>query len=386
MNNVHKEHILFHRSTPWSGSIKGSTNVYADKFVKNKYDVSYMCGVVHVGHLLTGRGNYESWRKGGRYDSGAWVFTPVSVVPFMGEGPLSRPKAADWSYRSCIPSIENQLHRSGQGNPDIIWTARPGSGILTELFPEATLIFQVVDYYPAYRGEHFKDIERRDYERADHIFLIGHAMLSYLTEELSVSEKKITVLGQGVSIDEYQGNNAEPEEICELPHPRLIWVGRLDKGDPDLFKAAAEVTERLGGSLTLIGPTDSWIPGLRAEFDSVNFLGPRSPDSIPAYLTNADIGLMLYDQRRPEVYYGQNPLKLYEYAAAGLGILSTPHEEFRYLSPPVFEVDNADDVEKGVRQVMNNYEEFSDEADDFSRKRSWERCFKKAESVITNLS
>ena len=46
--------------------------------------------------------------------------------------------------------------------------------VLKKIFPKSLMIYHVIDYYPAFLGERIRNIEKNDYNQADHIFVIGH--------------------------------------------------------------------------------------------------------------------------------------------------------------------------------------------------------------------
>ncbi|MGK0176738.1 MAG: hypothetical protein ACI91V_000609 [Lentimonas sp.] len=331
-----------------------------------------------IGHLVKWRGYHREWQNAPRWQDGVWVMNPFSVVPFRDKFPFNTLWAVDSSYRFCMPSIKKQLSKVGRCSPDIIWSARPGSGILKKMFPEAFLAVQVVDYYPAFRGDYIKAIEKRDYQLADRIFLIGHALVSYLTEELGVPEEKITVLGQGVSVSQYEAETNLPAEYEEIKGLRAVWVGALEKCDPGLFGVVAQELGEFGGSLVLIGRETSWARELQGSMKNVFLLGPKKPSEVPAYLQHADIGLMLYDRTKASVYKGQNPLKLYEYAAAGLSILSTPHEEFQFLKPPVLLVSHEQEIGEALSIAIEDRNRLRQLSLDFAAGHDWEEIYQTA--------
>jgi|GEM_PF-1146659 len=378
-------HILLHRPTPWVSDIKCSTKIYAEHFRDDGYDVTYLEGLPHLGHLAARRGYYPFWRRTPRWQDGVWIVSAAAVIPFLKIPPFRSSWAARANYFTCVPSIPSLVRRSGRIRPDVIWTAKPGSSALKRLFPNAILIFQVVDYYPAFTGGYIKKTEKQDYERADHVFVIGRALQDYLTGELNIASDKITVLNQGVSLGEYSGEYAEPEDLKPIPRPRAIYVGVLGKCDPSLFEAAASRLQKIGGSLVLIGPAADWVSSMSGKFSNVFALGPKPPDIVPAYLKNSDVGLMLYDLERMIVYRGQNPLKLYQYAAAGLPILSTPHDEFEYIEPPVLEVRSPLDVPKALDAALRKRSDWRLKTMRFAEQYSWSKSFREAESIIRNL-
>lgn len=349
------------------------------------FDVAYMQGMVNIGTILARRGQWRSWQQGPRRDRGGWIFTPLSVVPYASRWPFNTPAAAHLSYQTCVPGIGRQLQRSGIAKPDVIWAVNPGSIALRRQFPRARFVFQVVDYYPAFSGNSIKAIERADYQGADHVFVIGETLRNYLVEEHDIEPAKITVLGQGVFNEAYDPQLTAPDDIAALPRPLGVWVGVLDKGDPQLFHAAAAALKQLDGSLLLIGPQAPWVEELRKQADNVHAIGPRRPESVPAYLVNADIGFMLYDQTRQAVYKGQNPLKLYEFAAAGLPVISTPHDEFRYLDPPVITVASASEVHAAIGQALDQRHSMKQRALSFASAHSWHQAFQQARQRIMSL-
>ncbi|MFW2439045.1 MAG: hypothetical protein ACN4GR_06710 [Arenicellales bacterium] len=338
-----------------------------------------------TGHLLKWKGYFNIWKKSPRFENGIWVMNPFSPVPIRDVFPFNTCKAILASYKYCLPSIRALLKRGGILEPDILWAAKPGSSVLKKLFPDAKLIMQVVDYYPAFRGDYIKNIERRDYEAADHIFLIGHALLDYVTSELGIDSKKVSILGQGVSLDNYTNDISCPEELKLISGPRAVWVGVLDKADADMFEKVAISLHGLGGSLILIGPSSVWATDLSTRLSNVYLLGSKDPTEVPAYLLHSEIGLMLYDQNKSSVYYGQNPLKLYEYAAAGLSILSTPHREFEFLNPPVIEVNSSDEVASGINRALAERCGFRKKSLDFAQEHDWAKVYATARDKILGI-
>ena len=362
-------HVLFHRPTVWRSQVECSTKVLARLFGAFGAEVSYLQAPLDPVHLLRGTQGYlRIWRRGPERDGPVRVLTPATPVPVRDLWPLNTLAAAQLRYAAAWPALARLAPA-----PDLVWTTVPGSGAaLRRAFPGAHLVFHVVDYYPAFRGSAVQPLERSDYAAADSILTIGETLRDYLTAELGVPARKVAVLGQGVSLERFAAPGPEPEPLRALPRPRAVWSGVLAKGDPPLFRAAAETLAAAGGSLVLIGPPDGWATALADAFPAtVQLQGPVPAAALPAWLMHCDVGLMLYDRRRGEVYRGQNPLKLYEYAAAGLAILSTPHEEYRHLDPPVAVVTDEDATRAALSTALARRENLRPAALAFARRHSW---------------
>lgn len=367
-------HVLFHRPTLWGSDIQCSTKVLARLFAGRGFTVSYMENPLDPVHLLRGKGYLKEWKKAPYTDGGVRILNMATPLPVRDIWPLSTPTTAYLKYRSMIPSLRSGIMAGGRAAPDLIWTTVPGSvRALKKSFPKARVVFHVIDYYPAFRGPAVVPLERQDYAQAHAIYVIGKSLQTYLVEDLNVPASKVSVLGQGAELEIYQAETVTPADIVNLPHPRAIWCGVLAKGDPGLFKALAAEMAARGGSLILIGPGADWAQDLAQEMpDTVSLLGSKKPTDLPKYLKAADIGIMLYNRKRQDVYRGQNPLKLYEYAAAGLPVLSTAHEEFNTLRPPVMEISREEEIAPAIGTVIANMQSQKAAVATFAAQNSWQ--------------
>ncbi|WP_372991033.1 glycosyltransferase [Sulfitobacter sp.] len=361
--------VLFHRPTVWASDIQCSTKVLARLTAARGYDTDYLQAPLDPAHLLRGPGGYlRVWRDSPRNAGGVNILTPATPVPVRDVWPLNGLAAASLRYRTCIPSL------SRIGSPDLVWTTVPGSGrAMKKAFPAAKVVFHVVDYYPAFRGEAVKSLERDDYAAVDAVATISGTLTDYLTGELGVPRDKITTLGQGVEVDRYAPDLPEPELLADMPHPRAIWTGVLTKGDAGLFAEVAKDMAARGGSLVLIGPGAEWADQLAKAYPSmVRLIGPVAPTELPGWLVHCDLGIMLYDRARQDVYRGQNPLKLYEYAAAGLPVLSTPHDEYAQLDPPAAVLSHEAEVAPAIADALTQSNSPGQAARAFVAARSWD--------------
>jgi glycosyltransferase involved in cell wall biosynthesis len=114
-----------------------------------------------------------------------------------------------------------------------------------------------------------------------------------------------------------------PPELARVPQPRLGYVGQISsKLDFELLTAVARARPDWSlvfvGSLTGSAAQADW-QALRA-LPNVFDLGQVPAARVPEYVCGFDVGLMPY--RRNEHSQNIDPLKLYDYLAAGLPIAS----------------------------------------------------------------
>lgn len=344
----------------------------------------------HAGHAIVRKtAAHRFGSKWQRHPDGVLEIEPFTALPIIKRPSLGSEiwrRSAELGYATITPSLGRIFRKAGQPRPDVIWTSGGDGGRLKMAFPGTRSVMQCVDVYEAYAGPAQNSLERRDYETADAVVAIGNALAEYLVRERGLSRDRITVIGQGADLALFAAARDEPPEMANLPHPRLVWVGVLAKADADLMAAALSGLPDNGGSLLLIGPPAPWADALAAKDRRVACLGPRHAHEVAAFLNNSDIGLMLYRRdANPLVYEGQNPLKLYEMAAAGLPIVSTSHAEYQHMEPPALIADTPKAVAAAIRALREDAPLHRERALNFAAGNGWQTRFEQAQKLIHGL-
>lgn len=249
-----------------------------------------------------------------------WTWAPPRGWPFWTHGPISR-----LHYRRmgrCLARVARTLGHARTWlwlyNPLYV-QARP------TLHPER-MIFDLVDDLGAYAAHaQSQRTTARCVEAA-----LREADLLYTTSPLLAERYAATtragalhVVPNGVSgawIDRPPG--PVPADLHSLPRPWIGFMGAVFTYlDYDLLVATARAFP--SASLVLVGPIqdEAGAARLRAEAN-VHLLGRRPQPQIPDYLGAFDICLSPF--RAGDVRRAVNPLKIYEYLAAGRPVVSTP--------------------------------------------------------------
>jgi len=127
-------------------------------------------------------------------------------------------------------------------------------------------------------------------------------------------------------------------------------------------------------SFVVIGPYPQRIARL-SRFPNVHVLGPRPYKDLPAYLQHASVGLIPFRRKGIENFVDDiNPLKLYEYMAAGLAVVTTPIGQVEAMgAPAVIARDAADFAEAIVRLAGATSDRRAER--DFAARFDWSRQF-----------
>ncbi|MHB8656957.1 MAG: glycosyltransferase [Solirubrobacteraceae bacterium] len=123
----------------------------------------------------------------------------------------------------------------------------------------------------------------------------------------------------GVDVERFSGDPPPPDDLAELEHPLVGYVGILDDYlSLDSIRATAERLTR--GTVVLVGRSNTDVSIL--EHPRIARLGFRPHDTIPAYL--AAFACCIAPFQLTRLTTAVNPIKLREYLAAGRPVVSTP--------------------------------------------------------------
>jgi teichuronic acid biosynthesis glycosyltransferase TuaH len=168
-----------------------------------------------------------------------------------------------------------------------------------------------------------------------------------------------------------------PDDL-QLPRPVVTFAGHLSKRvDVDLLYAVAQ----RGCSLLLIGPAQptfdlATIDELLAK-SNVEWLPGRAYDELPGYFAGSDVGIVPYTTSR--FNQASFPLKILEYLAAGLPVVSTDLPAARWLATDLVRIGSTaetfvDHVEAAIEEGVGR--ERVNERRAFARTHDWDQRVK----------
>jgi glycosyltransferase involved in cell wall biosynthesis len=276
---------------------------------------------------LASRDLSRLWRRlraglrGPRPASDLHVLSPL-VLPLHGS--------------AAVRSINRRLLRFQVGRAarrlamqaPILWAYVPqAEGLLDVLEPEL-VVYHCVDEVAAQKGvdaESFRVAEERFARRADLVLASAPA----LAERMRTLSDRV-LFAPNVADTDLFATALEPGPVdpalASLPRPRLVFQGAIVATKLDLSLLAGLARLRPNWSIVLVGPEGAGDPGgdlstLR-EAPNIHLLGARRQAELPALLRGADAGLIPYAIN--DLTRSVFPMKVYEYLAAGLPVLTTP--------------------------------------------------------------
>ena len=257
--------------------------------------------------------------RGARRVGEVEVLSPL-VLPFHGSG--------------AVRALNRRLLRLQVGRAarrmrePLLWAYAPQAEALLDLLDPGLVVYHCVDDVASQKGvdaESFRAAEERFARRADLVLASAPA----LAERMRALSANV-LYAPNVADTALFATALEPGPVDAaveaLPRPRLVFQGAIVATKLDVVLLAELAEMRPEWSIVLVGPSGAGDPGgdlsplERAA--NIHMVGPRDAGALPEVLRGADIGLIPYAIN--DLTRSVFPMKVYEYLAAGLPVLSTP--------------------------------------------------------------
>lgn len=260
----------------------------------------------------------KSFRSVRRTAEGVWVCSPL-IVPYESS-PAVR------SLNTLLQRL--QVGRALAGLPHVerpvIWSTTPLAVDVIRSLGHRLLVYDIQDDYTRFPGmDHglLAACETRILGDADVVFVVSEQLRRVKGLE---GRPHVHCVPNGVNYDLFsrarEPRTSVPEELKGIDGPIAGYVGNIyERLDLEIVAKAAE---RLPDwAFVFVGLVRCGVDRIE-RCGNVHLLGMRAPESLPGYLKAFDVGLIPH--RTDDFTICQNPVKLYEYLAAGLPIVSTP--------------------------------------------------------------
>ena len=272
------------------------------------------------------------------------VLTPLQI-PLPG-----RPWAKRLNRFLLVHQIRRCLRRLQKG-PLQIWSFTPDVAYLLDRFSAEKTVYYCVDDFASFSGYDSQQVLRDEADLCRRADLVVTTALALQQAKEPLNHNTILV-PHGVDHDHFSTALSEdltvPPDLSDIPHPILGFFGLIrDWLDLDLLAAVAR--QRPQWHIVLLGDSAVDLSPYRS-FANIHFLGPKPYSSLPAYCKHFDVGLIPF--KINELTKAVNPIKLREYLAAGLPVVSTPLPEVELCKDLVAIADSPKSFVKAVESQL----------------------------------
>jgi len=223
-------------------------------------------------------------------------------------------------------TLRRELRRLGLSSAPVLWTYLPNIAPLIRAMPRRLLVYHCVDRWSAFDDYDATLMERSEADlcrTADLIF----ASAEDLAARCRQYNGNVHYIPHGVDFAHFVSaleRGTVPDDLRDIPEPRVGFFGLIHEWvDVDLI---AQLAERVPYSFVLIGDAKTKLDGLQ-RLPNVYHLGRKPYATLPDYCRGFRAAIVPF--RRNALTQSVNPIKLREYAAAGLPVVSTDLPEVR---------------------------------------------------------
>ena len=240
----------------------------------------------------------------------------------------------------------------------IVFLSRPSMiDAVNEIPSAALLVYHVVDDYAAYAGSNSyrtAQLEKKMWSLVD----AGIVTSKKLYEAKRHFKGHTYLVPNGVNYRAYAGALADPylpEDLRDIQGPRLGYIGLIgDRLNLNMIKQLAQDHPEWSlvflGEVKLVQQVEIW-RALQA-MPNVHYLGQVDVSKVPYYVKGFQVGLMPYTQNQESEH--MNPLKLFDYLAAGLPIAAIDIPAAREFTQYIHLADSPGNFAQAVRAALTD--------------------------------
>jgi len=252
-----------------------------------------------------------------------FVYSPIAV-------PLLSSSFARWLNRKALRwSVMRVARRLGFRNP-VTWTFEPASAEVAGSLGENALVYHCVDEFSEFTGtdkDAILELERRLMQKSDCVIVSSDRLYSSKRPH----NPKTFIVTHGVDVLHFRKachpQTEIPADVGRLKKPIIGFFGLIaDWVDLELIRFLA--LYRPDWSFVLIGKSSTDTAPV-SGLSNIHLLGPRPYQDLPAYAKSFDAAILPFAIN--DLTLAANPLKLREYLAAGLPVVSTAIPEAEKL-------------------------------------------------------
>lgn len=177
----------------------------------------------------------------------------------------------------------------------------------------------------------------------------------------------ILILPNGGDAESFEAGAQSPcpDDLAPIPRPRISYIGSINR-KVDFPMIAAVATQRPDWHWVLVGPVAEAGPGSPASdpklaesfaacrrLPNVHFLGNKPHTALPAYAAHMDVNTMCY-RSDPGWWTAAMPLKLHEYLATGIPVVSVDLRDIRAFAEVIALVRGADQWQRALDAALRD--------------------------------
>lgn len=236
-------------------------------------------------------------------------------------------------------------------------------------------------FYPN-RRKSFKKIEKSICDTSS-LILTTSEMTKLKLKEIYDLDNKVLNLNHGINLDEFTSLK-KAKNPFKNDLPIAIFVGSQTYLDTSFI---IEVIQKIKNKVNFIfiGPFSPCVINLFSKLENVKFLGSKKRTELINYYNISSVGIINYPLGlKKNRLLGTNPMKRYDYAAAGLQTVSTSLFEYELNPSPMYISDNVSEYANFILEAISKPRYSKSELKSFAENNQWSTKFSQLENHLFN--
>lgn len=265
-----------------------------------------------------------------------------------------------------------------------LWYYTPMALPFTSHLEAESIVYDCMDELSGFAGAppELAGLERQLFSRCDIVFAGGHSLYDSKRRHHS----QVHAVPSSVDFEHFvQARvSTEPADQASIPRPRLGYCGVIDERlDLGLIDTIAKA--RPDWQLVFLGPVTKVDPATLPQGPNIHYLGARSYDQLPSYLSGWDVALLPFAHNDSTRFI--SPTKTPEYLAAGRRVVSTSvRDVVRTFGETEF-IEIADGPEEFIaaidRCLSDDDVERQEKVDRYLAMQSWDRTWARMQALMS---
>lgn len=267
----------------------------------------------------------------------------------------------------------------------LLWYYSPMALKYSDHLKPMIIVYDAMDELTAFKfaPPELKDLESILLSKADVVFTGGQSLYEakkHLHHNIYAFPSSIDKAHFGKA----RFNNDDPEDQRHIPHPRLGFYGVIDERfNISLVDGITDLEP--DWHFILIGPVVKIDPGSLPKKSNIHYLGPKTYDSLPAYLSGWDIATLPFALNESTKFI--SPTKTPEYLAGGKPVISTSITDVvnPYAKKDLVKIaDTAEEFVAAANEIFNskNNKIWLQRTDEFLSTNSWNETWHHMNALI----
>lgn len=165
--------------------------------------------------------------------------------------------------------------------------------------------------------------------------------------------KRTCIVKNGADLHLFQQSQAVlPNDLAQLKHRYTNIIGFHGSLQSWIdYQLIADIAaKRPDWGIVLVGP-EYYLETVCKERSNIHFLGHKPYQELHHYVRHFDVGLIPFQVRK--LTHSSNPIKMYEYLAAGIPVVATPIHECVQFQPYVRIAHSADEFVQKIGEAIH---------------------------------